>query len=291
MVHLPTEIIAQIVGELREAQCEQNEIIPLAPYACVNRYWQDVVESLIWHKIEFSFDELDVFRNLYACVRRRQSLKTLHVTLNGYFENTFDQSNGDESEDESESSEDDESKDETRNASDANSSDAAESSEEEDLFEVVQRRVYAVKTDHRRFFQEITAVWEELRSWRSNLKLESIQIHVIGQSMYELLGHTFRWHCQVDKYVVDDLWIGASANPPLPMLPSVASLTVSACTDIDLWPAIVGCDVTDSLPSIQELKIHSADWQKRWYYLRGVLRNSMFSIQHASDSFCTDDFV
>ncbi|KAF2446369.1 hypothetical protein P171DRAFT_430528 [Karstenula rhodostoma CBS 690.94] len=139
--------------------------------------------------------------------------------------------------------------------------------------ETLEMRVREARSDHHRLFLEIQRVWKELHSWGKALELNTLSIHIGGESLYDLLGPEMRWEDEFHTHIVSDGWLRSCTELPLEELVSVTSLIVTASEDIDIWPAIVGCIIAETLPNLEHLRLFSSDWQKRWTLLRSELRD------------------
>lgn len=150
-------------------------------------------------------------------------------------------------------------------------------------------------SDHSRLFLEVQTVWDELHSWKKALRLDAVRIYIGGQSLYRLLGPGMRSNNAVRGYIIKDGWLRNHTEPPTTKLISVKSLTVIASKAIQIWPAIVGCAIAESLPNLEELRLFDMDWDKKWWLLRSELRDGdcycsvsfLAHITDALDSSCT----
>jgi hypothetical protein len=142
-----------------------------------------------------------------------------------------------------------------------------------------QKRRSAFRDEHWRFFRETTLTWILLSSWGEDLKVTSIEIHIEGGSIYELLGHFFRRPVLVDDCLSPDMWSYDRSLAGMPTLPSVTKLIVTANERIDIWPAIVACQMVHTLPNILDLIIASDDGVKLWKYARKQFRNCKHNVR------------
>ena len=105
---------------------------------------------------------------------------------------------------------------------------------EMDTWETLELRVDAANSDHHRLFLEIQTVWDELHSWDKALRLDTLNLHLEEESLYDLLGPMLRWEDEFHTHFSNDSWLRRGTRLPLPKLVSVKSLTVTASEDIDL---------------------------------------------------------
>lgn len=233
-LHLPSEIITIIVTELGDPYKPFNKKLALAPLASINREWQLVVEGILWRKLTIHNDELEVFRARCTSVTRRHALRWLHVWFSGIFENGYD--------------EDDDG--------------VVVDFEDPDIFGSFAHRNAAFKHENRRFFQQVASIWEELASWGEELRLRRMGIYVEGESVYQLLGRSFREPEVAQEHLSYDASLKELTQ--LPLLPTVTWLDVGAAPVIDLWPAIVACKIANSLPNLHDFNVDTIDLQKTW---------------------------
>lgn len=101
MVHLPAEILHQILSELYDGE----EYVQIAPLATVNQHWQGVVEGILWRRFSISVGDIATFNaHFQAKPERRQYLRRLLYSLDSYFQNPFNGEETSSSEDSNESS-------------------------------------------------------------------------------------------------------------------------------------------------------------------------------------------
>lgn len=283
MVNLPNEIIHQIIHEYREA----GGYTGLRHLSAINRNWQIVVEDYIWRHLRLRPREIGCFRSAFrGNSRRRRALRILDIRFEGYFareepkteeQHSADESGADEESDETsycapwcEVCPHGECKwdtttstgDRTILAEDGDSSSSC-------------IRLAAAQNEHARFFREVKAIWDELASWDDDLRVDMVNFHVTGFSVYKFVGPDV---CN-GEFPEDSTLLDFSSLPKLPLLPSVKSLWVREETneEIDLWPTIVTCSVASSLPMLERLETVGVDYEIGWPVARRSLRHGKCS--------------
>jgi hypothetical protein len=136
---------------------------------------------------------------------------------------------------------------------------------------ILDKRLAVFTDEHLRFFQELETVLVELASWKDDLKVAEFVIVMEGESIYELLGRKFRKPAVVERHFHTNAWMYPVDMPQLPALPNITSFTVWS-SSVDLWPAIVACQVTRTFPALQRLDINGHDFVKIWYHTRRKFR-------------------
>jgi hypothetical protein len=298
MDSLPTEIVRQILTELKP---------PLASYTPVKQQWKEIIEEILWSSIKINLDELENFRTQFCANGvRRQCLKGLDITLRDYFQTPFAGFESEESDQESndgnnQDSEENTESDEVDEDSEDNIDEDEEAHEDDKDAEahkvdednkndechkdfedhegvnkysgvISDQRLAVFTAEHLRFFQEVETVLVELAGWKDDLKIAELVIFIEGESIYELLGRKFRKPAVVEGHFHTNAWMYPANMPQLPALPNIMSFTVCSSSYVDLWPAIVACQVTRTFPALQRLAINGHDFVKIWYHARSKFR-------------------
>jgi hypothetical protein len=286
MVHLPAEILHQILSELYHGK----EYIRIAPLATVNRHWQGVVEGILWRRFSISVSDVMTFNaHFQAIPERRQHLRILLYSLDGYFRNPFIKKETSSVEDSNESS-DGEYEEDEQDKEHGNYDDEEEHGEEsvpvneqdgqdwDSLNEgVIFTRFLAFQKEHFRFFEELKLLWDVLASWEEALSVTSIKLFITAQCIYTLLGPAFRDADIVREYLSDNMWLNSPCLAQLPLFLSVKKLKL----ELDLsrqpaaavWPQVVACKLASTLPALDTLETsqdNDLDW--RWYHARKYFR-------------------
>jgi hypothetical protein len=293
MVDLPNEIIHQIIQEIQSSR----HLTGLRSLACVNRSWQIVAESYIWHYLRIRPREIGCIRSVFRKhIGRRRALKHLNIRLEYYFAQRYrtraeqESANYMGSSDESSDESDYEVEDPCRVClrGQCKKDEAVLNDRHfvpnEDLKNMTpSMRLAAAQNEHIRFFCEIEAIWNELASWKEELQLSSIHIQIYGLSVYDFVGPDI---CEGDSLDIKSL-LEFSRLPVLPPLMSVRSLKVREETnwEIDLWPAIVTCRVASSLPMLECLDIEGVDADRQWPRARRSLRHCKCTLLKMESAF------
>lgn len=278
MVHLPNEIIHQIICEY----IESGGHCSLKGLSTISRDWQIVVEQYRWRRLRITPREIGCFRSAFrGKLRRRRALQAVSIRFEGYFARKKSKEEPDrecEGDADEESSEDSHcglwcevcpkgecARDKTTFTGDGAFQATGNDSDSPRI------RLAAAQDEHARFFREVQVIWNELASWEDDLRVTCIWLDVVGSSVYEFVGP----EVSSGNFPNDSTLLEFSGLPKLPLLQSVKELHFHEEFEhhIDLWPTIVTCRIASSLPRLECLDTVDIDYGTSWPVARRSLRH------------------
>ncbi|KAF1971329.1 hypothetical protein BU23DRAFT_600432 [Bimuria novae-zelandiae CBS 107.79] len=250
MLHLPAEIIDQTLQEL-----QGSEKHGLASYATINKSWQTAVEAHIWKDVEVKFHEFNSFQEY--CSSSGDASSDARRSEDG-IDDDQEPANPD-------------SEDKSQGWTDSEDGEGDYDSEDSDDITPLDEKISAARSEQERFYQEIATVWRELSRWAHDFQLQHIQVRIHGHSLYKLLGYLR----QYEQDFLDDALLGPRVGPEIQQLSAITTFSLWADEQIDLWPALLACNLAHSFASLSNLNIDNADREKKYIITRCRFRKDL----------------